>query len=425
MMRSRLAPGGGPVLAGLAACTLLLAGCSGGASDGSSSVPSSTASEGAAISAAPAPTPSPAPSGFLPVDSLGASEIPWDEVGPGWFMVTWVQRDVVWSEEVALPTMPADASVSLLAPDGTWYAAASLSPTGYDETVGWLGDTLAVFRVTEPSPAVSVGGTALVNLRTGASQEILSAAIRPSNFGFAADGTLVSAVYEEETLGVVWYDAQMKGHSVCNGAQDWSVAPDRSRVVCLAWVADTGTGDQTEILVGTLGSGAEAQVIDTFRLDPYSYHLTGWLDSDTFLVARAAQAGETKGTTYYTYNIVTHKVADFALPFAASSSSAWDVSYDAATETYAERGDDGLHVFAADGASIADVPCGGYVTWPIAVYSGTTALVECDNSVSAEDRNVTLTLVDLKDGSATVVADVNPGSDQDVRAVYPYVGNLD
>jgi hypothetical protein len=89
MTRARWVRGGGPVLVGAVAVGLTLAGCSGGggASDGPSSDPGATASANPAISAAPAPTPSPAPSGFLPVDSLGASEIPWDEVGPGWFLV--------------------------------------------------------------------------------------------------------------------------------------------------------------------------------------------------------------------------------------------------------------------------------------------------------------------------------------------------
>ncbi len=431
MTRARWVRGGGPVFVGAVAVAVTLTGCSGGggASDGPSSGPSSTASGNPAISASAALKPSPAPSGFLPVDSLGASEIPWDEVGPGWFLVDWAEHDAVWGEDAnGNPTVsPADASVSLLSPDGTWYAAASLAATGSDKTVGWLGDTVAILRTTEPEFSISYGDASALDLRTGASRKLVSGVDSVAWRVFLAGGILTSTgLADEESAAVSWYDASLTEHSVCVRVLRNSVAPDAKRVACLGFDDNAGTGDdQTEILVGTLGSGAEAQVVDTFRLDPYQYELAGWLDGDTFVVARAAQPGETKGTTYYSYNIVTRKVADFALPFPASAPTAWDVSFDWATQTYADMGDDGLSFFAADGAPIVEVPCAGGSMWPGAVYSGTVALVKCDTSANSGSGNVTITLVDLQNGTAKQVADAPIDSEHSVRAVYPYTGNLD
>jgi hypothetical protein len=446
MTRRGWVSGGGPVLVGVAAIPLLLAGCSGGASDGSSSVPSSTASAVPAISAAPAPaaapTPSAAPSGFLPVDSLGAKSIPWDQVGPGWFLVDWAQHDVVWDDNTNLPVSPADASVSLLSPDGTWYTAASLKATGSHWTEGWLGDTVAVIRETQPTQENGYGDVSYLNLKTGASRQVLSGT-RSEMLSFAADGTLVSQVLDE-TFSVAWYDGQMARHSVFDeGAQPASVAPDGKSVVTLVYasVPSGSTDDQTELVVGPVGSPGEAQVIDTLRLPPYSYTIRGWIDPDTFLVGRAPQPGETQRTTYYTYNIVTRKVADFSLPFSAPFNpgmSTGDVSFDWASQTYAEESDSGVNFFRVDGTPFARLGCPG--STPVSAFtrgwginsrwdpkiSGARALVACEDSASEPGLTVTtFTLVNLKDGTVTNVGSVKGGPGQGVRAIYPYTGNVD
>lgn len=311
--------------------------------------------------------------------------------------------------------------MSLLSPDGTWYAAASLAATGSDKTVGWLGDTVAVFRTTEPGFTLSDGDVSLVNLRTGASRGILSGVTTPEWIDVTSNGTLVAKIGYEESFGFFSYDSDMTEHSVCGGL-DLSVAPDGARVVCTDLVRDPGTGDQTEILVVTLGSGAPAEVIDTFRLDPGWYVLRGWLDADTFLVSRQDPVYGQAAATYYTYNNVTRTVADFALPYPASPSAATDwVDYDRTTQTYADRRDDGLHLFAGDGAPILVVPCAGGAG---AAYSGTRVIVTC-SVYEGTPSHTTLTLVNLESGTATQVADVQIGSEHSVQAVYPYTGNVD
>lgn len=392
------------------------------AAPSASSAPRLTASPPA--SPTPAPTPSAAPSGYLPVNSLGASEIPWLEVGPGWFLVDWAQRDAVWADtdDGTGTISPADASVSLLAPDGTWYAAASLAAVESDRTLSWLGETVAVFRSTQPDYESVAGDTSLINLRTGASRLVLSGAEAPALQGVSADGSLRGRDYAEDSSWYVQYDDRFTPHTVCDG-DSASVAPDGVRVACLGWIAyGDGTTDQTQVFLGALSTDAGADAIDTFRLDPYSYGIQGWLDPDTFLLLRYDPDGKAS-PTYFAYNVATRKIADLALPFQATGD--W-VTFDWLTKTYADVAGQTVSFFAADGAKVAEVTCAGDSSWSWPTYSGTRVLVTCETTdVDYNPAAVTLTLVDLTTGTVTEVAHAAETSSTRVRTVYPYIGNVD
>ena len=426
MVRTRWIVIGGAVVGGVVGGAIALT-AGGGHSAviaGPSASGSPSASVTAAISAPPAPTPSAAPSGFLPVDSLGAKSIPWDQVGAGWFLVDWAQRDAVWGGfDSASPTVSAaDASVSLLAPDGTWYAARSLNDVESDRTVGWLGETVALFRTTRPGEEESQGDTSFLNVKTGAARLVISGGEPPSLQGVLADGTLHGREYAEDASWYVRYNDRFDAQTVCDGESS-SVAPDGVRVACLGWIGSgDATSDQTRVFLGALNTDAGAEAIDTFRLEPYSYDIQGWLDPDTFLLLRRDPDGLAR-PTYFAYNVATRKIADFALPFQPTGDN---VTFDWLTKTYADMAEQSVSFFASDGAKVADVPCAGSWDWRGPVRSGTRAVVECDTFDSDYNPEaVTLTLVDLATGTVTVVAHADESASTHLRAVYPYIGNVD
>ncbi len=436
MTRARRVRGGGPIFAGVVAVALTLPGCSGGTSDGPSSDPSPTASARPAISAASAPTPSPAPSGFLPVDSLGASEIPWDEVGPGWFLVEWVEHDAV-GRDYAMFSAGA-ASESLLSPSGQWYAARSLQGTGAEMAAIWLGEDLAVFRMTQGNQddyAYPNGETSLVSLRDGAMRQVNAGGALPFLDGVAADGSLLGVVHEYEGDGaeVVRFGDGLEPNTLCQdnsatgGHGLLSLAPDGVRVVCLAWTRAGGDGPQTAVMLARVGEVLDAERVDAFGADPPDYRLMGWISQDTFLLARRDVDVAGWHETYFSYDVATRQIADFTLPFAASGV----VYFDWATKTYSDRQwnpdyvPGGWEFYGADGALVASVPCSGRSDYDSPTYSGSRALIWCRTAAASKgESDVTLTLVDLATGTTTVVASVHEGSGQRANRVFGYPTNL-
>ena len=80
---------------------------------------------------------------------------------------------------------------------------------------------------------------------------------------------------------------------------------------------------------------------------------------------------------------------------------------------------------ASDGSKVAEVPCAGSWDWRGPVRSGTRAVVDCETFDSDYNpESVTLTLVDLATGTVTQVAHTDETASTHVRAVYPYIGNV-
>ena len=427
MTRARWGFIGGAVV-GAAAASLAMAGCGsgGGASESPSTNPSSSASANPAISASPAPTPSPAPSGFLPVDSLGASEIPWDEVGPGWFLVEWVAHPAVYGEG-DLPTTPADFAVSLLAPDLTTYAGPSLVAAGADWTVFWRGDSVAVFDATSVSESTDyVGNTSLVSLRDGSTRQIIANSLSPGWFAIAADGNPIGAHWWEGGGGGVFYryDTDFAATQVSPDVYvtDASLSPDGERLVYLGagpldmthttvWVSDLGDSTSTE-----------TAAIDTLREPPDSYSIVGWLDPDTLVLYRR-EGGPLVAEAYFSYNITTRTIADFALPFVAAG---W-VRFDWASQTYSDSVSTdnqtpmgAAHFYEVDGRPIASVPCEGSIHWRGPVMSARRSLVACTMYGGPRDgiAGTTLSVVDLDTRVVTEI--LRSSGDSFVGGIYPY-----
>jgi hypothetical protein len=431
MKRRGWVSGGGPVLVGVAATALLLAGCSGGATGGSSSVPSSTASAGPTISAAPAPTPSPAPPGFFPVDSLGASAIPWEEVGPGWFLVEWVEHEASYSGDSGEPVTPSEFSVSLLSPDGTWYTGRALGTPGADaRTTFWLGDSVAVFR-RAPAPGRGVfgftGDTYLVNLRDGSTRPAISDHESPSWFAMGANGTLIGAHALEggPSTSYSQWDTNFDQTPVCGDLYPSTVAlsPDGTHLVCVA--GDSGDPGTTAVWLGDVGSGDATTRVGTLDPGTYRYSIDGWLDSDTFLLEREDYSFGGGARDFVAYHVNTGTITDFVPPIVPDSV----IQFDFTTQTYvtfdpSAGSDRPVTFYTASGIDLATVPCSGASVWSWMVYSGSNALVDCRSRESdGSSGDHTLSLVHLDSGAVDVVASVHTDANQNLQGLDGYPDN--
>ncbi len=366
--------------------------------------------------------PSPAPSGYLPVDSFGASEIPWDEVGPGWFLVEWLEHPAIYGNS-QVPLAPPDLSATLLAPDGTWYAAASLGGAGAEYTTFWLGDTLAMFHidgVADGYDAGYIGHDVLVSLRDG-STRALSSDVYLGIVALAKDGSLVSAQFSEGGGGqYLRVDSAFNSTPLCGAGLQFagSLSPDGVRFVCLG---DDPAGSRgTIVSVSNVTGTGGTTVIDTFKSYPDSYSILGWFDADTFLLRRWAISESPDA--YFTYNISTRKISEYALPVPLRP---W-VDFDTASQTFATRDyyskvDTGVTFFSKSGDEVAHSACGSQAS---ATYeaSGFLALVTCRINVPGDWSTGTsvLSLIDLKSGEVVGTWTVHDDSEQSIQTIRGY-----
>jgi hypothetical protein len=325
-----------------------------------------------------------------------------------------------------IPTIPADFSVSLLAPDLTVYAGPSLAAAGADWTVFWRGDSVAVFDATSVTESTDfVGNTSLVSLRDGSARQVIANGLSPGWFAIAADGSPIGAHWWEGGGGGDFYryDSAFAATQVSPDVYllDASLSPDGERLVYLG----AGPVDMlhTTVWVSDLGDSTEPAAIDTLREAPSSYSIVGWLDPDTLLLHRR-EGGPLVAAGYFSYNITTREIADFALPFVAAG---W-VRFDWASQTFSDSvsADNqtpvgAAHFYEADGQPIASVPCEGSIDWRGPVMSARRALVACTMFGGPRDGIVgtTLSVVDLDTRVVTEI--VRAGRDSFVRSIYPYL----
>ena len=410
---------------GALALSLLAAGCAGGGDA------TPTASGAATVGPITAPTVSPSASvgvplvftlhpNFFPAKQAEAKDIPWDQVGPGWFLVDSHQHvalDLSGPDEVLAPE--AVGGLSLVSPDGDWYAARSFAGTGAAFAVHWAADGVWLMKNVNVNSEARFGDIVSVKLATGATADVASHEWGYYSYASAAGGVTVAGGYSNSpdeyhllnSSGAVDPSCtQLTG--VVYGDLRTVLSPDGQRVVC--W-GERRTDQRTDVGFLDLRNPSAATYVDVFKQEFWQYQNLGWLSADVLLFARGDDYG--KQDAYFTYDLSTQKVADFALPFAPPAGHRVE-AFDYASQVFftSDWGSDVIGMFRANGGPIATVAAGctdsHYIVarWAL---SGGFALVSCGWSAGGD-----ATLVNLATGEVVGSWAFAPGLD--VRAYgYP------
>ena len=357
---------------GALALSLLAAGCSGGGDA------SPTASGAATTGPITAPTVSSSASvdiplvftlhpNFFPAKQAEAKDIPWDQVGPGWFLVdSRVRANDDFLNEDGFGRMPeAVGGLSLVSPDGQWYAARSFAGTGAAFSLHWAADGVWLMTAADESIEEVYGDIVRVDLKTGVKSSVANGQVEAFAYAGAADGiTLVSDYSQEAATDYLVYGPGGVANTTCAlrtvfGEIRFLIAPDGTRVGCWGFRSD----NKTDVGVLDLRTPSTIDNLDVFSRDAYSYEILGWVSDDTFLLARSGADGSQEA--FFAYDVSTRTIADFPLPFALGADD-WVQAFDFTTQVFVSSGStDGLQVHRADGTLVATVPagCRGHGGW--------------------------------------------------------------
>jgi hypothetical protein len=386
---------------GALALSLLAAGCSGGA--GGASQTGSGVATAAPTTSSSAPVDVPlvvtVHDGFFPIPQADAKVIPWDKVGPGWFLV-----DSHASTEVQLndsgdpaPIPEAVGGLSLVSPEGQWFAARSYAGTGASNSLHWAPNGVWLMTSAMQSIEDVSGDVVRVDLATGARTSVSKGDFENRAYTSAVGGVTVVDGYSQDAVGpFIVYGASGAASPACvqNVRRDQGdlrsfLAPDGLRVVCWGSRSD----NKTDVEVVNVQNPTTMTKVDTFRLDPYSYYQLGWLAPDTFLMARVDAASQKD--TFFAYDVSTKKIADYALPFAPDAGQRLG-AHDYAAKVFitSDSSSDTLEVYRDTGEKIATVAAGcadgGASTWAL---SGANMLVTCQWAAGQ------VTIVNLETGA--------------------------
>lgn len=390
---------------GALALSLLAAGCAGGADS------SPTGSDGATVGPIAAPTVSPSipvdvplvltlHPNFFPAKQADAKAIPWDEVGPGWFLVdSHQQLDVDYGDEGVVPMSEAVGGLSLVSPEGDWYAARSFAGTGAAFSVHWAADGVWLMTGVDAYFDGYEGDLVRLDLATGVSVGIATDQWLESDYVGASGGVTLVQGFSQEFGGPYGVYTSAGAASVADCRWQMSVmlrgdfrvalAPDGRTVVCWRGRID----GKTDIGTLDLGSPSAATYLDVFRLDPWQYEQLGWLSDDTFLLARLNDNGAVEA--YFAYNVVSRTIEDFALPFTPGTGQmveAFDYESQVYISSYGQS--DSIDLHRANGEKIATAGGGCADGWaPSWSLSGTSLLTTCPWAGGA------VTLIDLETGN--------------------------
>ena len=417
MTRVRGVPAKGMV-AGLALVALAACSDAGPTSESPRDTASPQASASPAIIASAAPTPSPAPSGFLPAASLGQSDVPWDELGYGWFLVAWDGPPPPNVDEYVAG--PSPAGFSLVSPDATVYALADLGIVDAAWVIDWRVDEVGVVRNPDLAEG-DTGDVATINLRTGAENAIVSRGQIPMADYVAANGDLVgSQFYGDLPVPVFAYRDYRPVGKICDGNGGGALmSPDGVRVVCLTF--DPADDEKTAVVIGRVDEVGSPKQIDVFQASPYLYSVLGWLDADTFILERRSQTyGDP--STFFTYDIATRTIANYTVPVPYDADPLHHLlPFDFASQTFAVSRPGTITFYGVDGSVVADVTCatsGDNAEHPGVVRSGAFALVTCLSS-PIHESSASLDIVDLRTGVTTHVGTFDQTIDSRYGGAWP------
>lgn len=389
-------------VAAVAAAAFALGGCG--------ATPTPTASPVASVTGDSGLGPSTPPLGYVPALSWPTSVIPWSDVGPGWFLVSWSQRD----EHLWWTARP--SGLSLLSPEGEWYVAATLNFPPRYVIDSWFGEGVGVYTYTGENEAEFLGDRSIVSLATGASSVVLHDVPYAVWWRVISSDTVLDEWHNGEgvDISIVHDDGAMLRLCRADGPIP-IVSPDLETLVCFGSISTGAGGSKTAILVASLADGAPAVAIDSFRLTPSEYSFNGWLDDRTFLLSRAADEGT--GKAYFSYEIDTTSASEFDLPFAGGD----QVWFDGASQTFTDVSG-ARRFFTRDGAPIDVDVCAADETAGDASWSGGRALLTCGRPRDGEWQWTEIWLVDPAAGSSVKVATAPEAGDQGELTVLPAAG---
>ena len=375
--------------------------------------------------------------GFVPLPQMPAAEIPWDEVGPGWFLFDY-RRYEPYSKSSAYDADPecpgpalaepeASGGFSLLAPDGTWYATLRYECTGGGYAVGWDGKSVWLTTSGTPDLNLSVASLRGVDIETGQAT------------GDLADVNLGSATgIERGVLANFWFGGDgLTSETLRPGADPERLCPEfyqwepydmsgyvspgaRPQLVCF-----TRDGQKTQVSVVDVLDPSNAESLATFDFDVSRYQFLGWVDAETFtfaLIEGDSLQSQSRIEKVFEYDLSTDAIVELPAgglagvgPLAGSQAI-----YDTASGYYVvERVE---RVEGADGASGAwsfdildsnrelvvhrDLPsCSGVTDLdyfqpdqPTMLTSGGRLLVTCPGSAAGDGWIKTFTTRGFEDG---------------------------
>jgi len=367
---------------------------------------------------APVAQPEPPVDGAIPLPAYAASAIPWDEVGPGWFFLTY-DPDTTDNEIVDMGasiydegrwTEPKnDVSMTLISPAGDVYYAGSLSDQGTARARLWTGQTLYLFRATKLNYESTYDGvvTAL-DLASGIGTKVRSGTgyyLHELTIG----GRLVGDRSNDGGLeAMVSYRPDGSGERTFAtlGVACSELAPDEHTMVCFESRAD----DRTDVVTYDVDTGTR-KVIDVFKRSPWEYWLLGWWSPSSIVFSR--YDATTQGQVFLAYDITTKKVTETHPTLPDGSTAALVKGLGRYRVLYS--GDyRAAYVYDTNGDLRATLPCGA------AAVSGDYALSLC-GTIGNPDT-VTITVVDLVSGESHDVGTYTAGIHDDV-APFPYRGH--
>jgi hypothetical protein len=267
--------------------------------------------------------------GFAPVPQLPASEIPWGEVGPGWFVVDYSTSEEPIVDDIgewyAYPQ--GEGGISLVSPDGQWYAAAEFSALGTGPVQGFDGSNLWMARALSVDGEATYYQSALFDLRTGevVADEVLTAgALAPFELGRALDYAWVG---DGLGTGVAGVDVDGMGNCSQAGAGFWGwEAQDMSflyspandgQLVCFG---PFSYGDTADVTLVDVANVSDSEKINTFSRGAEQYAFVGWIDEDNFFFART---GREAAPVMFRYDLRDDEIIEIDLPMYDDVEGGW------------------------------------------------------------------------------------------------------
>jgi hypothetical protein len=399
-------------LAATAGAVAALAGC-GGADTPGTATAASSATPAASSSASPAPsvTLEPPVDGALPVPAFPPSAIPWDELGDGWFLLTYDPdaTDDVWPElpEDGLGEYPElDESVMLVSPTGDLYYVRSLVGTGNGSPVQWTGDALTILdgQFYRDSDDIPHGPLLSLTLASGAASIVNPFGYYPYYLRTLSNGNIVTQWGAEGSLSVEVIAPDLTVVTeVCQGdGVATSVSPDGTRVVCL----ENGANGKSQVTLYTIPGGA-GTFLEEFKFEPWAYGTSyGWWDQNSFVLVRWNDEGD---PLRWAYDVTTKELRD--LNATLSDGTPAEIAQGVGEYRVVSAGD-AVEIQGFDGSLRATLPC-----LPSAV-SGHRALAVCwdwENPGLPMD----VVVANLDTGTLTTVASFVAGEGSDLRVFPP------
>ncbi len=370
------------------------------ASTPGASVPTASPNPEVTASAVPVePQPLPPVEGAIPVPAFPASDIPWLEVGPGWFVVVYdtdADDNSVESEVTAgFKETLLSGAVMLVSPSGDLYYVDRLDGRGRGEPIAWTADGLVIAEqhvsaVDKKSHAYM----STLSLTTGKRSTKVGVPFLPRLIRAYPDGSLLVTpgwgnLYLLDASFTVKHRFAMSDGRYASTGSCTVPSPSGATIACLV---ENGDG-KTDVWKFNVASGKGSK-IDVFRLNPDHYYLLHWWDEHSFAFTRY-DADWTKSTTS-TYNVSTKKVNDVTVRLGdGTPASLQDADIQGARIVAANNGvENGIEIDDYAGKPIATLPCLNEV-----VDSFGYVLSEC-----YDGRATVFTTVDLASGESAVVA---------------------